>query len=110
MCTVNALCNESTIEYKEDRDRFERFGPPTEAALRVLVEKVGHLDTNFQNVDAKAQPMQYNNFFESRYEKLATLEFTRDRKSMSTLNKRQGESEASLFVKGAPERIIERCT
>ena len=110
ICTINALCNESSIEYNGERDRFERFGPPTEAALRVLTEKIGHIDTNFQNVDAKEQPMQYNNLFESKYEKLATLEFTRDRKSMSTLNKKNGSNSAQLYVKGAPERIIERCT
>jgi len=108
--TVTSLCNDSTIEFKAERQRFERFGPPTEAALRVLTEKIGHVDTSFQNTDAKESPMQYNKFFENQYEQLACLEFTRDRKSMSTLNKRSGESEAALYCKGAPERIIERCT
>lgn len=62
--TITSLCNDSTIEYKAEKQRFERFGPPTEAALRVLTEKIGHVDTTFKNVDAKDQPMQYNKYFE----------------------------------------------
>ena len=50
-----------------------------------------------------------------RYETLATLEFTRTRKSMSVICAPKVEGVAAkrhnvLFVKGAPENVIARCT
>ena len=50
-------------------------------------------------------------YWESLYEKVATLEFDRDRKSMSVfVRPRSGDDKHSLFVKGAPESVVERCT
>ncbi len=69
-----------------------------------------------------------NEFIESKFKKLATLEFNRDRKSMSVLveNKEKpatggllsgvltrsqaASDKKCLFVKGAPEQVIERCS
>ena len=38
---VSSLCNESTLYYDAGKDQFCIMGEPTEAALRVLVEKYG---------------------------------------------------------------------
>ena len=39
IASVCALCNEAQIEYRDGT--FARIGEPTEAALKVLVEKLG---------------------------------------------------------------------
>lgn len=57
---MTSLCNDSSIDFNEEKKRFERFGPPTEAALRVLTEKMGKVDPNFAHVEAQENPMQYN--------------------------------------------------
>lgn len=36
-----ALCNESKLMYDSEKDRYSRSGLPTEAALKVLNEKIG---------------------------------------------------------------------
>jgi magnesium-transporting ATPase (P-type) len=105
---ISSLCNDSSIEFSIERKRFERFGPPTEAAIRVFTEKIGKVDQNFSCIEAQLSPMQYNHHLTADYEKIAALEFTRDRKSMSTLHRRKGGGTNSLFVKGAPESIVTR--
>lgn len=50
-----------------------------------------------------------NHYYERTISRLLTFEFSRDRKMMSVLTR--GPSGAgSLFVKGAPESVLERCT
>jgi magnesium-transporting ATPase (P-type) len=51
---------------------------------------------------------QYTSFWESRYSKLATLEFSRDRKSMSVLCRSGNGQGNRLFVKGAPDLLLNR--
>ncbi|CAF2828415.1 unnamed protein product [Rotaria sp. Silwood2] len=60
--------------------------------------------------------MSSNTIIRHKYRKEFTLEFSRDRKSMSgyvvtagrvTSNSQQ---ESKIFVKGAPESVVERCT
>lgn len=38
---VCALCNESSIHFNESTQKYQAVGEPTEAALHVLVEKLG---------------------------------------------------------------------
>lgn len=48
-------------------------------------------------------------YWKGSYEDLATLEFSRDRKSMSVLSRSKKAGDNHLFVKGAPESILTRC-
>lgn len=43
-----AMCNESKIVMNETGERITASGLPTEAALKVLNEKIGLVDPNFK--------------------------------------------------------------
>lgn len=111
---IGAVCNESRLDV-DPEGRFTRAGEPTEAALRVLVEKFGCPDAalNSRCLQApkrtRADAMAFSNYWTSSLQKQAVLEFTRDRKSMSVLCSEKGTEGNVLFVKGAPEGILERC-
>ena len=47
-------------------------------------------------------------YWRGQFERVCTVEFDRDRKMMSVLAKRKGQS--ILFTKGSPEAIMRRCT
>jgi len=54
-----------------------------------------------------------NNYYETSITRLLTFEFSRDRKMMSVLIQRNlgvdNSNAGSVFVKGAPESVLERC-
>ncbi|CAE7561741.1 ECA1 [Symbiodinium pilosum] len=108
---IAAVCNDSRLEV--EAGSFRRMGEPTEAALLTLVEKLGVPDPVlhgrcWQRPRDRGDAMAFCKYWTSSLLKKATLEFTRDRKSMSVFC-----AEASggmLYVKGAPESILERCT
>jgi magnesium-transporting ATPase (P-type) len=80
------LNNESKLIF--EKKRVIRSGLPTEAALKVLAEKIGRYDPLFKNKYVSIEQgvvEQYGAFLADSYAKRATLEFTRDRKSMSVL-------------------------
>jgi Ca2+-transporting ATPase len=82
---------------------FKRVGEPTEAALKVFAEKLYG-----SAVDAK-NAFNFNELVQSRLSTVATLDFTSKRKAMSTVV--TGYKEAKdLLLKGAPDRIINKCT
>merc|ERR1712241_583065 len=113
MATISVMCNDSAIDFNEYKNAFEKVGEATETALIVLAEKVnpygvsksgGRLDS------AKAVRKD----MEGKWKKEFTLEFSRDRKSMSSYctpkkPTRLGNG-AKIFVKGAPEGVLDRCT
>ena len=145
---VCALCNDSRVT--KENGAYKAVGQPTEAALLVMTEKIGLEDGKAQRQIEAARsraggdPMGACAVYESGYDKIATLEFDRDRKSMSVLCKPvEGETESRggrrsggpppspslakrlssplrpgssdepnnvLFVKGAAECILERCS
>jgi len=128
LARVCSLCNQSVIRY--DEGKFERMGEPTEAALKVLVEKIGLPDQPRPPAsDPALACSQANAHWAQEFPTQAILEFSRDRKSMSTLcgyssasgggasggrqlrSKAQaGSGKNMLFVKGAPESVLERCS
>ncbi|KAJ1654916.1 hypothetical protein IWQ61_005237 [Dispira simplex] len=117
LAQVCALCNDAQITYDSAAQAYHNLGEPTEAALKVLVEKLGTHDAAFNHRLVDYTPSERvnacNRFVESQAERLATLEFSRDRKSMSVLVRRSTLEKAdnvSLLVKGAPEAVLERCT
>ncbi|OAQ24193.1 calcium-transporting ATPase [Linnemannia elongata AG-77] len=125
LAQICAICNNSTIAYNSETDTYVNVGEPTEAALKVLVEKMGTDDAatnvSLDNLSASKRVDACNQYYTERVTKLATLDFSRDRKSMSVLVAKTasdrrtrsgaiGAASASLLVKGAPESILERCT
>lgn len=140
---ICSLCNDSKIIYDEPLDTFQCIGEPTEAALKTLVEKLGTSDKVFNHSlsfvpDAHSLSQKDKSFKVSRvsqvdakvaslYSRLTTLEFSRDRKSMSVLVDRLSAANSGratrnsilgvsagtkqlLLVKGAPEQIVQRCS
>jgi len=120
LAKVCALSNQAKVLYV--KGKYERVGEPTEAALRVVVEKMG-LEGTPKPTQPAAMCTAANEFYQSAYPTNAILEFSRDRKSMSTLcgfkpSKPEGRTTRSstasgtnmLYVKGAPESVIARCS
>ncbi|RUP49158.1 SERCA-type calcium-translocating P-type ATPase [Jimgerdemannia flammicorona] len=115
LALICSVCNDSRISYDEANDTYTNVGEPTEAALKVLVEKLGSDDAvvnaKLASLTKKQRATACNVHYESRVTRIATLEFSRDRKSMSVLiTKSATASRGSLLVKGAPESILDRCT
>ncbi|KAI1208902.1 calcium-transporting ATPase sarcoplasmic/endoplasmic reticulum type [Annulohypoxylon truncatum] len=106
MNEVAALCNDARLVYDARSGTFSNVGEPTEGALRVLAEKIGPCAPANSNPDDCIH--HASTWYESNFPRLATYEFSRDRKSMSVLI--QAGEQKKLLVKGAPESIIERCT
>ncbi|CAO2824884.1 unnamed protein product [Amaranthus hypochondriacus] len=102
---VAALCNDAGIE--QSGNHFVASGMPTEAALKVMVEKMG-LPNGLQRGSSSS-----NDFlcccraWATIERRIATLEFDRDRKSMGVIvSSVSGKN--SLLVKGAVENLLER--
>jgi P-type Ca2+ transporter type 2C len=116
---------------------YERVGEPTEAALCVLTEKLGGMSHYLEGGHFDRKGLHFNvpssvlasanvNSWRKLHPRLATLEFNRDRKSMSVLcafpkgdyptgsglhdGVKSRKAGNRLLVKGAPNLLIERCT
>ncbi|KAJ7582819.1 Ca-transporting ATPase [Mycena floridula] len=112
LAEIAAVCNDSKIVYNADKDIYNNVGEPTEAALRVLAEKIGCRDLEVTKALASlprtARASAIGEHFERTIPRLLTFEFSRDRKMMSVLVKLNVGG--ALFVKGAPESVLDRCT
>ncbi|TKA50378.1 hypothetical protein B0A53_06275 [Rhodotorula sp. CCFEE 5036] len=111
LAQIASLCNDAKVGYSAETDTYASIGEPTEAALRVLVEKIGTAESaaTLSGMSTRQRVNAVNSDIESRFSRLLTFEFSRDRKSMSVLVREQAASTAALFVKGAPETVLERC-
>ncbi|OON17210.1 calcium-translocating P-type ATPase, SERCA-type [Opisthorchis viverrini] len=110
---ICALCNDSGVEYNESKGHYEKVGEATETALICLVEKMNVSGVCKTGLTNRQLAMACSHDLQHMYHKEFTLEFSRDRKSMSTFvtPKSRGDGRhGKLFVKGAPESILDRCT
>ncbi|MCI4380645.1 hypothetical protein PGIGA_G00242400 [Pangasianodon gigas] len=112
MATICALCNDSSLDFNESKGVYEKVGEATETALTCLVEKMNVFDTDVRSLSRIERANACNSVIKQLMKKEFTLEFSRDRKSMSVYcSPSKGKSTTSkMFVKGAPEGVIDRCT
>jgi P-type Ca2+ transporter type 2C len=142
IAAVCALCNDAKIvgradapssddemlskktKNQDDTEKdYQRIGEPTEAALCVLAEKIGGMasvtaEAGEQSSSPATLASANVQAWRDTHPRHATLEFNRNRKSMSVLcefsqggnKKRSGSNGNRLLVKGAPNLLIQRCT
>ncbi|NWX97974.1 AT2A3 ATPase, partial [Nothoprocta ornata] len=114
LATICALCNDSSLDYNESKKVYEKVGEATETALTCLVEKMNVFNTDTSKLSKVERANACNRVIKQLMKKECTLEFSRDRKSMSVYCTPIGTSHNSagpkMFVKGAPESVIERCS
>ncbi|KAG0147312.1 hypothetical protein CROQUDRAFT_656235 [Cronartium quercuum f. sp. fusiforme G11] len=114
LARVCALCNESKVVMNEATRTYINIGEPTEAALKVLVEKLHSsdraLNSKLVQLSSESRVLAVNDHIETKYQKKLVFEFTRDRKSMSVLAQSTESGRAFMFVKGAPESVLDRCS
>jgi len=86
---IGMLCNESNIY--EENGQFRVDGDPTEGALIVSAMKAG------------LHPEEER----ARYQQLSIIPFESERGFMATLH--QHDRQRLIFVKGAPEKVLDMC-
>ncbi|KAM7370839.1 hypothetical protein PAMP_010354 [Pampus punctatissimus] len=110
LATICALCNDSSLDYNESKKIYEKVGEATETALSCLVEKMNVFNSNVKNLSKIERANACCSVIKQLMKKNVTLEFSRDRKSMSVYcTPTKGDGGAKMFVKGAPEGVIDRC-
>ncbi|KAB0394867.1 hypothetical protein E2I00_008102, partial [Balaenoptera physalus] len=112
LATICALCNDSSLDFNEAKGVYEKVGEATETALTTLVEKMNVFNTELRNLSKVERANACNLVIRQLMKKEFTLEFSRDRKSMSVYcspMKSRAAVGNKMFVKGAPEGIVERC-
>lgn len=104
---IAAVCNDAGISQSEHK--FVAHGMPTEAALKVLVEKMG-LPEGSKDVQSgsKSTILRCCEWWNEHDRRIATLEFDRDRKSMGVIVDSGVGKKKSLLVKGAVENVLDR--
>jgi Ca2+-transporting ATPase len=133
IAAVAALCNDASIIGNDEAFKntseggnkklasverlYDRTGEPTEAALCILAEKLGGMAKMGEAAEPSTMvpsTVASLNVDEWRisHPRKATLEFNRDRKSMSVLADfgTGVKIENRLLVKGAANMVLDRCT
>nr|BAC53586.1 sarco-endoplasimc reticulum calcium ATPase [Halocynthia roretzi] len=113
LSTICALCNDSSLDFNENKGIYEKVGEATETALTVLCEKLNVFKTDVSGMSKAQRANACNQVIKNIMKKVFTLEFSRDRKSMSAYcepSNPESPIGAKMFVKGAPEGILDRCT
>uniref|UniRef100_A0AAY3ZSY2 Calcium-transporting ATPase n=1 Tax=Denticeps clupeoides TaxID=299321 RepID=A0AAY3ZSY2_9TELE len=110
LATICALCNDSSLDFNESKGIYEKVGEATETALCCLVEKMNVFNTSVSSLSKVDRANACCSVVKQLMKKNFTLEFSRDRKSMSVYcTPTKGDGGSKMFVKGAPEGVIERC-
>jgi len=107
---IAALCNDSALDFNESKRVFEKVGEATETALVVLAEKMNVVGVNKAGLSKKEIATCVSAAMKKSFSKEFTLEFSRDRKSMSCMVVPVGGGPARMYVKGAPEGVLDRCS
>merc|ERR1719410_2064275 len=110
---ISSMCNESKLTFNvvAGNIHWHITGEPTEGALKVLSEKLRIPGSSINGTeDVTKCYNQADEYWHSEYTKETTLEFTRERKSMSVLVVCSKTNKRYLLVKGAPESLLDRST
>ena len=83
LATICARCNDSALDYNSAKNVYEKVGEATETALTVLVEKLNVFNTGLGTKSPDQLCSAANDVIKNQWKKTHTLEFSRDRKSMS---------------------------
>lgn len=108
-----SLCNDSTLTFDLNKREFVKIGESTEVALRVLSEKIGlpgfdAMPSALTKLSEQERASYCAAYWAGQFKRVEQVDFTRDRKMMSTLCSRKGTN--ILFSKGAPEAVLAKCT
>ncbi len=111
LAAVCSVCNESSLE-SDETGKFRYRGSPTEAALRVLIEKLGAPEPAAQRAAAALRraapalnPQPVSALWEGSYVRLAVLEFDRTRKSMGVVVRAGGAGEERAEAAPGARRV-----
>lgn len=115
LTTLCVLCNDSSIDFNEYKGVFEKVGEATETALVVLAEKLNPFKYARNSMSKRDAALTVNHNVQAQWRKECTLEFSRDRKSMSVVCTPKSTDNKlgpgpKMFCKGAPESVLDRCT
>ncbi|RWS12224.1 Calcium-transporting ATPase sarcoplasmic/endoplasmic reticulum type-like protein [Dinothrombium tinctorium] len=114
LTTICVMCNDSSIDFNEFKQCFEKVGEATETALVVLAEKLNPWGYNKSGLNRRDAAQVVNHNVQNMWRKEFTLEFSRDRKSMSSYCVPKKVDKLGpgpkMFCKGAPEGVLDRCT
>ncbi|XP_041348121.1 sarcoplasmic/endoplasmic reticulum calcium ATPase 1-like isoform X2 [Gigantopelta aegis] len=114
LATICSMCNDSSVDFNDTKDCYEKVGEATETALSVLVEKMNPYNTDKTALNKRELGTACVHVIQQMWKKEFTLEFSRDRKSMSVYcvpNKpTRTPGGARMFCKGASEGLLDRCT
>jgi Ca2+ transporting ATPase len=115
MGTIASVCNDSSVDWNDSKGVYEKVGEATETALTVLAEKMNVFNVNKTGLKPRELGTVCNLHTQGMWKKDFTLEFSRDRKSMSVCclplkSSMKLSPGPKMFVKGAPEGVLDRCT
>lgn len=93
LLSIATLCNDATLDFSKEEEKYNIIGDPTEGALITLAEKSG-LKKSLLN---------------QKYIRTNEIPFDSDRKMMTTFHENFIDGKVVSFTKGAPDIILDKC-